>query len=374
MGKAGRILLYTLLWVGIVGFVVFFIDRASRHYALTKIDTLDIRIADAGADCLFIAEDDVRQWLAEDSVATLSVPLDKVDIGAINRSIGRYDFIADVATRTTFDGRLIIELRQHKALFRLLCEGYDCYISTTAHTMHLQQGQALYAPVVTGSYQPPFPADYGGSVKSYIDSLIAVRDTTIMRLEEDKKPFEEDKSRLKERVKELSKQKLQQYDDEPDSEFAERLERHQAEKRERRRALRYEERLLDEQIAQLAAKQEQERKEQKKLLKRYEDFSKLINFVEYIEQNEFWRGEVVQIEAYSMSSGELALRIVPRSGSFVVEFGVPESFEQKLSNLERFYREGLNNVGWERFSSISVEYDGKVVATPRAEQKVENNK
>lgn len=367
MGKAGRIVLYALLWVGVAGFVIFFIDRASQHYALTKVCALDIRIADAGADYLFTTEDDVRQWLAEDSVATLSTPLDKVDIGAVNRSVGRHDFIADVAARTTFDGRLIIELRQHKALFRLLCEGYDCHISTTAYAMHLQEGQAMYAPVVTGSYQPPFPADYGGSIKSHIDSLIAVRDTAIARLEEDKKPFQVEKNELKKRMKQLSKEKLQQYDDEPDSDFAERLERHQAEKREHRRALRYEERLLDEQIAQLSAKQEQERKEQKKLLKRYEDFSKLINFVEYIERNEFWRSEVVQIEAYSMSSGELALRIVPRSGNFIVEFGVPDSFEQKFSNLERFYREGLNNVGWERFSSISVEYDGKVVATPRAE-------
>lgn len=374
MGKAGRIVLYTLLWVSVVGFVVFFIDRASRHYALTKVHTLDIRIADAGADYLFITVEDVERWLKQDSVATLSTPLNKVDVGAINRTIERFDFIADVAARTTFDGRLIVELRQRKALFRLLCKGYDCYISTTADAMHLEEDKALYTPVVTGDYQPPFTAEHGGPIKSYIDSLIALRDITIAQLEEDKKPFQDDKRRLKERMKELSKEKITQYEEEPDSEFAERLERHRAEKRERRRALRYEENLLDEQIAQLAAKQEQERKEQKKLLKRYEDFSKLINFVEYIEKSEFWRNEVVQIEAYSMSSGELALRFVARSGNFIVEFGVPEAIEEKFRNLERFYREGLNNVGWERFSTISVEYDGKVIATPRAEQKFENNK
>jgi hypothetical protein len=119
-------------------------------------------------------------------------------------------------------------------------------------------------------------------------------------------------------------------------------------------------------IARVTARQQAEREKQKKLQKRYEDFLKLINFVKYIEKDSFWSAEIVQIVASTMSSGDLELELIPRTGNYVVEFGqvgTKAEIEEKLDKLLAFYQKGLTNVGWDSFSRISIRYKGQVVCS-----------
>jgi cell division protein FtsQ len=57
----------------------------------------------------------------------------------------------------------------------------------------------------------------------------------------------------------------------------------------------------------------------------------------------------------------MELRFVPRSGNFVVDLGEPSGYDTKLSNLYRFYNKGLDNIGWDKYRSISLRYEGQVV-------------
>lgn len=119
----------------------------------------------------------------------------------------------------------------------------------------------------------------------------------------------------------------------------------------------------NQQIDKITARQDAERENQKKLIKRYEDLLKLINFVKYIEEDSFWRAEIVQIVASTMSNGELKIDLIPRSGSHRIRFGTVDDIESKLDRLSAFYRNGLTNIGWDMYRTISVEYKGQVVCT-----------
>ena len=99
----------------------------------------------------------------------------------------------------------------------------------------------------------------------------------------------------------------------------------------------------------------------KKLEKSYEDFCKLITFVEFVESDDFWRSEVVQIVASTSDSGALEVALVPRSGTHTVLFGRIERVEEKFDKLLRFYRHGLNHLGWDRYRTVDVRYAGQVV-------------
>jgi hypothetical protein len=86
--------------------------------------------------------------------------------------------------------------------------------------------------------------------------------------------------------------------------------------------------------------------------------------VKYIEEDSFWRAEIVQIVASAMSNGGLELELIPRTGTHRVLFGeVCDSklVEDKLDRLLLFYQNGLTNLGWDTFSTISVQYEGQVV-------------
>ena len=90
---------------------------------------------------------------------------------------------------------------------------------------------------------------------------------------------------------------------------------------------------------------------------------KLINFVRWIEDDQFWGAEIVQIDASTTPSGALELELVPRSGNYTILFGSIENVEQKFDKLMRFYKEGLNNRGWDRYSTINIKYEGQVVCS-----------
>ena len=95
--------------------------------------------------------------------------------------------------------------------------------------------------------------------------------------------------------------------------------------------------------------------------KSYEDFTKLLTFVEFLEEDDFWRSEVVQIVAHTAPSGALEVELIPRSGRFRILFGRIERVDEKFDLLADFYRRGLGLLGWDEFATVSVQYRGRVV-------------
>jgi cell division protein FtsQ len=77
----------------------------------------------------------------------------------------------------------------------------------------------------------------------------------------------------------------------------------------------------------------------------------------YIDSSEFWKAQVDQVYL-----GE-NLEFIPRAGGHTVVLGDFSSLDEKLNKLLIFYREGLNKVGWNKYSVINLSYKGQVVAS-----------
>ena len=52
-------------------------------------------------------------------------------------------------------------------------------------------------------------------------------------------------------------------------------------------------------------------------------------------------------------------------GDFKVAFGKPGELSEKFDRFALFIEKGLNVVGWDRYSMISLKYDNQVVCTKR---------
>ncbi len=85
----------------------------------------------------------------------------------------------------------------------------------------------------------------------------------------------------------------------------------------------------------------------------------LLELARYIHDDLFWREQIEQIHVVSPQQIEL----YPRVGQHVIDLGSVDDFKDKLSRLRIFYREGLERVGWNKYSKISLAYDGQVVCT-----------
>ena len=77
--------------------------------------------------------------------------------------------------------------------------------------------------------------------------------------------------------------------------------------------------------------------------------------------DEFWNAGIQQINV----TKERELELVPLVGDHIVFFGKPVDLEQKLSRLKTFYKEGLNKVGWNKYSRVNLEFSNQIICTKR---------
>ncbi len=77
----------------------------------------------------------------------------------------------------------------------------------------------------------------------------------------------------------------------------------------------------------------------------------------YIVKNKFWQNQIVQLNVLPDGSVEM----VPRVGEHIVYLGHPHHVDKKLNRLEKFYKYGLNRVGWNKYSYISLEFDNQII-------------
>lgn len=373
MQRVWNIVGVVLLWCAVVGFVVFFHKRSVQHAATTVVQGLDVVILDSLPDETLVSRDLVQKWITQGGISTTGVAISEVDLVGIENVIRSNGFVSRANAYTTHDGVLHVVVSQRKPLMRLLVDDYDCYVTQEGFVFPAPGKSSVYVPVVTGSYQPPLERGYVGVVGDYISSLIDESNERISALQQEKKPLFEREKEIRDSVRAVRRMKVDKkglirYKGwfESDGEFDKRVAAKKIEKSALYKRYAFWRRQNDNAIEAVTKRQNLEYDKQKKLMKKYEDFTKLINFVKYIEEDSFWSAEIVQIEASTMSSGGLELKLIPRAGTHTVLFGEvgdQEQNEEKLERLLAFYQNGLNNLGWDSFSTISIKYKGQVVCS-----------
>ena len=92
---------------------------------------------------------------------------------------------------------------------------------------------------------------------------------------------------------------------------------------------------------------------------------RLLELAKFIHDDLFWSEQIEQINVVSPEEVEL----YPRVGQHIIELGSTDNFQEKLSRLRTFYKEGLERVGWNKYKKISLAYDGQVVCTKANKKK-----
>ena len=87
----------------------------------------------------------------------------------------------------------------------------------------------------------------------------------------------------------------------------------------------------------------------------------LLEVVRAIDRSEFWKA---QVERRNVTSDK-QIELVPRVGDHLLILGTADNVEDKLERLMNFYEKGLDNVGWNKYRSISVAYENQVVCKKR---------
>ena len=344
----------------VVAYICYASHLAQQRNATQRVERVVISIPDSSELCRFASVAQIRKHLQDGKFELENVVADSIDAVNISKHIMECGFVRDVDVYTTYSGDLHIDIRQHQPLLRLLCNGYNTYVTQGGDLFRSPCGGAYYAAVVTGGYKPQFSADYEGGLDAHFKEAMRREDEKYAKICKAIADIEQEHRSCKSSIADLKDSKRKTI-----SEYLfKRKEMHdmrvagieiEIEKQKKRQAE------LASRIASLKEEKYNEACHKKKIEKRYDDFANLINFVSQIERDSFWGSEIVQYVADTTSLGEISLRLVPRSGDFVIEFGTLTEREDKLAKLQRFYDNGLSQFGWDRYKIVDLRYKKQII-------------
>ena len=90
-----------------------------------------------------------------------------------------------------------------------------------------------------------------------------------------------------------------------------------------------------------------------------------------IMQNDIWKNLIEQINI----TPNLGVELVPRIGDHIVYIGqlpeitdkskhdkdIAQFVDKKMTRLEKFYKYGLSQVGWNKYSYVNIEFDNQII-------------
>lgn len=351
------------MWAAVFVYIVWAGSAVRRERTASRIRSLTVEVVDSTSQGYLVTGAQVRRWISQGGIGTVGTPVAEVDLTGIERLIARNGFVDEVAAYVSGRGELHVTITPREPLLRLLTDGRNSYVTSEGYVFEAPRASSLYVPVVTGPYRPPFPTSWVGDVRTYIDRRKQEIDARIAELERSKYPVYRREQANDREYREFRRKRIKRrwWKGESAEAFEKRVQELLAQKAEHRRLYRYRSRQFAAQLEQIAAQQESERRKQKNLEKSYEDFLKLLTFVETVEKDDFWRSEVVQIAAHTTSSGALEVELVPRSGRHTILFGRLEDVDRKFDKLMRFYRNGLSTIGWDEYRTIDIRYKDRVI-------------
>lgn len=356
--KIGRVFGAMLGWGAVLAYILFASHLAQTHRAEQKVEKIIVSMPDSAETRRFASSEQMRKHLQRSSLKIEKQLVDSVDAVKISEYISRNGFVRDADVYVTYSGEVHIDIRQHQPVTRLMCGGLNSYITEEGELFRSPKGAAYYTSVVTGCYTPRFPRNYEGDAIGYYDELIEKENDKLGKLGGE---F----ALLKRKQGECNKTKSKLKKDSRKPKW-----RSQDKHNRLMVSISKEMKECDAEILALKGKREQLKKRQqlieqrkRKLYERRGDFSQLIDFVAEVGGDSFWSAEVVQFVADTTSTGEISMRLVPRSGNFIIEFGTLANYEEKLEKLRKFYDKGLSHIGWEHYRVVDVRYDKQVICT-----------
>jgi cell division protein FtsQ len=93
----------------------------------------------------------------------------------------------------------------------------------------------------------------------------------------------------------------------------------------------------------------------------YQYIHDVLELARYIDENQFWKDQIVQI--YRNRKGEF--EIIPRVGAHQILLGTLDNYKEKLRNLKLLYEQGFQKYGWNNYNQINLKYSNQVICTKR---------
>lgn len=146
---------FALVLLGFLGYTIYLLRSHPDKRSVQGVDILMHNVAGLEP---FMGEEDVRQELGRKGLHVKGLPIDSVDVGAIERKMRENPLFSDVEVyMARGTARVKVEVKQKNAAFRVQpIGGRDYYVSTERGVIPLNPNYSVYVPIVTGYVSEQF--------------------------------------------------------------------------------------------------------------------------------------------------------------------------------------------------------------------------
>ena len=354
-----KIVGYGVLWALIIVVVIWANNVAMEHRSKQPITKFEI-IVDGGAESLIDAEL-IDGWLVLNEMHPEGKMVADVDLAKLESIIAEHSAVKSANAYVTYDGHLVVNVSQRRAVARLRVGDYDMYLCEDGYVLPVTDCHTLLLPVITGDYVPLFEKGFVGLHEDSANEPLRAIDERIRGIEQRRVDLLKEREVINGELRKVEKRGVKREVFMSDNEYRGRVEHLKEEKVEARRIHAEKDRDIELALRELDAERLNESLEAERIRACVADFGRLIEFALYLCDDPFWRAEIVQIELTGGGDDPMQIAVVPRSGDFVVDLGFTDDLVDKLGTLRYFYDEALSNIGWDEYEHISLRYDDQVV-------------
>ena len=132
-----RLLKKSAIWIVLLLYIILAFGFVKNRYKEQQCSFLNVRIIDSVTN-EFINREDVMKILADKGIDYLGMPLDKVDLGAIENAVSSNQIVGHCKAFLGVKGVLTIEIRQRDPLIRIMeQDGKGYYLDKEGNVINL---------------------------------------------------------------------------------------------------------------------------------------------------------------------------------------------------------------------------------------------
>ena len=90
----------------------------------------------------------------------------------------------------------------------------------------------------------------------------------------------------------------------------------------------------------------------------------------YIGEDDFLNNQIEQLVVSVGHDNHYVIDLVPRVGQQKIHLGTINNYADKLRRLKAFYSKAITSIGWNKYSTVNLEYDNQVICKKKKTESI----
>lgn len=138
-----------LSWLAGIALYIAILGFASGESEKQRAVSVQIDL-EQPEDQYFLSVEEIHQMIEKESDSIVNTPVHLINTALLEESLENHSLIDDAEVYFTLDGRVFVDVQQHKAIARVRAAGRDVYMNAYGSPIPRSKNHSANVPMITG--------------------------------------------------------------------------------------------------------------------------------------------------------------------------------------------------------------------------------